>query len=78
MRTKTPKAKSVRYRSLADYLDATNTTQAALAARFDIDRSYVSLLVSGDRQPGRRLAVRLEKEIGVPASSWDAEERAAS
>ena len=67
-----------KFRTLNEYLNKTGTTQEAFAARFGIDRSYVSLLASGDRFPGRKLAVRFEKELGVPVSSWDAEERAAS
>jgi transcriptional regulator with XRE-family HTH domain len=58
-----------KYRTLAEYLDKTNTTQDALAEQLQISRSYVSLLASGERRPGLRLALRIEALTGVPVSA---------
>jgi transcriptional regulator with XRE-family HTH domain len=50
-------------------MQKTGTTQDVLAARLGISRSYVSLLAAGYRQPGLKLALRIQTLTGVPASS---------
>jgi len=51
---------------LATYLKNTaGATQGSLAQRVGVSRSYMSLLVSGKRQPGVPLALRLEAATGV-------------
>ena len=58
-----------RYRSLADYFEQTGKTQESLAVRLEVSRSYVSLLASGERQPGLRLALRIASITGVPVEA---------
>lgn len=65
-----------RYRTLADYFEQTGETQESLATTLRISRSYMSLLVSGDRQPALPLAVRIEELTGVPVAALVAQERA--
>jgi plasmid maintenance system antidote protein VapI len=62
-----------RYRTLTDYLEQTGTSQGELAARLHVSAPYVSLMCSRKRAPGRRLALRIEKILGVPIESWDDE-----
>jgi DNA-binding XRE family transcriptional regulator len=65
-----------KYKTLADYLDQTGTTQDFLAEKLGVSRSYVSLLASGERQPALPLALRIEALTGVPVESLVAGERA--
>lgn len=60
-----------RYRSLNDYFEANpDKSQGELAEALGISGAYVSMLRSGERQPGRKLALRIEQLIGVPVASW--------
>ena len=56
---------------LLEYKRTTQQTQTQLAARFGVTPGYVSLLLSGDRIPGR-LALVIERATGgaVPAHAW--------
>jgi transcriptional regulator with XRE-family HTH domain len=58
-----------RYRSLAAYFEQTGSPQIELARALGISKSYISLLVAGERQPSLELALRIEKLTGVPASA---------
>ena len=58
-----------KYLSLADYLEQTGTTQAELAEKLAVDRSYVCRLANRDRQPPLGLALRIHEEFGVPLKS---------
>lgn len=58
-----------KYRSLAEYLDKTETTHDALAVRLGVTRAYVTMLAGGRRQPSLPMALRIERETGVPAAS---------
>lgn len=60
-----------RYRTLAEYFDKTKPkrTQQWLADQLDVDRSYVSLIMNGQRQPSLELALRIERITGVPLTS---------
>ncbi|ATC34633.1 helix-turn-helix transcriptional regulator [Caulobacter sp. SL161] len=40
-----------------------------------ISKGYVSQLVSGARTPSLELAVRIERELGIPPSAWLPAER---
>lgn len=57
--------KPQRYRTLADYFEQTETKQAPLARRLHISKTYMSMLVAGDRQPSIALALKIELETGV-------------
>ena len=58
-----------KYRTLADYFEQTGATQESLATKLGVDRSYVSYLVAGKRQPALDLAVRISRLTGVPVES---------
>ncbi len=45
-------------------------SQKWLATRLGISPSYVSMLISGQRQPSLALALRLSEETGVPVSDF--------
>ena len=64
-----------KFRTLAKYLET--TTQDALAKKLGVSRSYISFLASGKRQPGLKLALRIEAVTGVPAEALVAHEREA-
>lgn len=55
--------------SLLEYVERTSTTHAALAKQLGVSRSYVTLLIAGDRQPSLPLALAIERVTGVPAAS---------
>jgi transcriptional regulator with XRE-family HTH domain len=55
-----------KYRTLAEYLDETGTTQSALGARVGVKQSVISKIARGIQPAGGGLALRLEKETGVP------------
>ncbi|MGA0540703.1 helix-turn-helix domain-containing protein [Neotabrizicola sp. VNH66] len=58
---------------LRSYIDKTGIRQAALAGALGISKGYMSELVSGDKSPGRELAVKIERATfgAVPVQSWD-------
>jgi transcriptional regulator with XRE-family HTH domain len=58
-----------RYRDLAEFFEKTARPQQWLADEIDVDRSYISLLVSGQRQPSLSLALRIAELTGVPIES---------
>ncbi|MBR9766142.1 MAG: helix-turn-helix transcriptional regulator [Rhodobacteraceae bacterium] len=62
--------------TLAEFIEASKETQAAIAAKLRISKAYMSDLVNDNRRPGLELAVRIERLTGgkVPASSWISEE----
>lgn len=64
-----------KYRTLAEYLKGTGTSQAQFAATLGVDRSYVSLIASGERQPALDLALRISRLTGVPVESLVSPER---
>lgn len=67
-----------RYRTLADYFEQTGSSQIALARKLQISKSYVSMLVAGERQPALDLALRIEALTGVPAHALVSAEKVAS
>lgn len=58
-----------RYRTLADYFEQTGRTHRSLAIKLGVDRSYISLLVSRNRQPSLPMAIEIAKYTGVPLES---------
>jgi transcriptional regulator with XRE-family HTH domain len=67
-----------KHRSLAAYYKGKpRGSQIALARKLGVSKAYISFLVAGDRQPSLGLALRIEAETGVPASSMVSEERVA-
>lgn len=61
---------SVKFTSLAEYLDKTGMTQVALAAKLQISQAHLSLILSGQRSPSIELAALIEDETGVPMRSF--------
>lgn len=45
-------------------------TAQALRERLNISKGYASDLASGKRTPSLPLAVRIEREFGVPVAHW--------
>lgn len=58
-----------RYRDLDTFFDATGRTQQWLADQLGVDRSYISLIAGGKRQPSLRLSLRIEALTGVAIKS---------
>jgi transcriptional regulator with XRE-family HTH domain len=58
--------------ALGRWMAETGTSQEALAAKLQVSQGYVSRLVHGERLPGLKVALDLEKVTGgaVPAESW--------
>lgn len=56
---------TTRYRSLRAYLDATDTTQEALAGRLGITQAHLSMILNGHRKPSVDLALLIEDTTGV-------------
>lgn len=50
---------------LAEYLNATGTTDAALAAKVGCDRSMITKIRSGKATPSLPLALAITRETGV-------------
>jgi len=48
--------------------DAKGFSQEALAEKADLDRTYISDIERGTRNPGLKNVVRLAKALGVPAA----------
>lgn len=63
--------------TLAAYLARHQLSMAAFARLVGADRSRISRCVRGERRPGLRLALEIERATGgeVPASSWTGERR---
>ena len=55
-----------RYRTLNDYFEQTGETHQSLADALGVTAAYVSMLRSGQRQPGLTLALRIHDLTGVP------------
>ena len=65
----------------ADMIDAREAFRAWLTERglslrgagavIGCSGNMVHMLLRGQRQPGRKLAVRLAREAGIPVEAWD-------
>ena len=51
--------------SVAKHREAKGLTQEALAAKADLDRTYLSDIERGKRNPGIQNVIRLAKALGV-------------
>jgi transcriptional regulator with XRE-family HTH domain len=56
-------------------MDTANTEQPAISAqalrdRLNLSKGYASDLASGKRKPSLALAVRIERELGIPVAHW--------
>lgn len=57
-------------RVILDYMLRHDLSQERLAEKLSITAGYLSQILSGDREPGLQLALRMEEIIDVPAQSW--------
>jgi transcriptional regulator with XRE-family HTH domain len=57
-------------KSLREGRHAIGLTQAQVAELVGCSDVYVSLMESGQRKPGRDLAVRIERLTGYPVAAW--------
>lgn len=55
-------------RNLRKYREAKELTQEALAEKSDMDRTYISDIERGTRNPGIKNVARLAKAIGVSSA----------
>lgn len=55
---------------LRGWLAKRRISQREGAALLQLDATYLNAILSNRRRPGLPLAVRLEKQTGVPANSW--------
>lgn len=70
-----------KHTTLAAYLVAgkrTGKTQQWLADQLGVERSYISRLASGDRQPALDLALRISELTGVPVEALVSPEKASA
>lgn len=68
MTTKIKPSRSAR--ALRDKLSDGSTTIKEMAKKLSCSTSYISNLLSGDRLPGRKLAVSIQKLTGIRVSGW--------
>jgi len=54
---------------LRDYRNRCGLTQEALAETTDLDRTYISLLERGQRQPTLETLVKLGEALGISAAT---------
>lgn len=52
------------------FMRAESLTQRQLAQRLGVSASYINELLNGSKTPGLRLAIRIQDETGVEATSW--------
>lgn len=59
----------MKYKDLDDFFRSTGRTHEWLADELGVDRSYISLIRSGSRQPSLPLAIAIERVTGVPVEA---------
>jgi len=73
-KTKTPKPASVisaSAKALKRYIASQNMTQEAFAAKLDVSKAYISMLVNGKVTPSLAVAVAIEKIVpGATPQGW--------
>jgi len=57
--------------TVADWLNESDTTQAALAAALGVSKAYVSMLSSGQRVPSLAVALRVQAATGGEVTPAD-------
>ncbi len=56
--------------TLIQYLEHAKRSQSNLAKALGVHRGAISHLVTGRRLPSLSLALRIERECGVPVETW--------
>ncbi len=59
---------------LRSWLTRSKLNQVQGANALGITETYMSLLLSGHRRPGRDNAIKLERLTGIPVAAWSATE----
>jgi hypothetical protein len=57
---------SMKYRSIQQYLEETNTTEKEFSIKLGISQPFVNLLKRGERRPTPELAAKIESITGIP------------
>ncbi len=57
--------------TVADWLNESDTTQAALAAALGVSKAYVSMLAGGRRVPSLAVALRVQAATGGEVTPAD-------
>lgn len=55
---------------LAAFMERKQLTQEDIAAKLGVTASYVSFLLSGDRSPSLRLAVKIQSLTGIKPTAF--------
>lgn len=55
---------------LAEWIRKRNEKKAEIARMFGISAGYLSMFLSGERAPGRDVAVKIQDLAGIPVSAW--------
>jgi transcriptional regulator with XRE-family HTH domain len=63
--TKPPKQQTLLGTAIRDWCMRTGISQTKLAAKLDVEHTYISRLASGERMPSRELAFRIADELGI-------------
>lgn len=63
---------------LRAWREANDVTQVVLAGRLDISPKHLSGVENGDRSVSLNLAIRIERELGIPVESWERAEKASA
>lgn len=55
---------------LRRWIDRSQLSQTEAAAIIGIDMTVLSRILSGERRPGLKMAVRIAKKTGIPVEVW--------
>lgn len=55
---------------LRAWLRRSGLTQRQCAAELGVHESFMTLMLSGARLPGRNLAVKIDRLMGIPVAAW--------
>jgi transcriptional regulator with XRE-family HTH domain len=57
---------------LREWRESHEVTQAELAARLEVSDKHISGLEAGNRTVSLQLAIRIQRELGIPVEAWEA------
>ena len=57
-------------KQLAEWIRKRGDKKAEVAELFGISAGYLSMFLSGERCPGRDVAVRIQDLSGIPVGAW--------
>ncbi len=53
-------------KTIGEYLERTDQTESALAARLGISQAHLNEIKNGKKRPSAKLAVKIESITGIP------------